>query len=84
MNNPDPRRGTHSLAGEGVGVGPNSDEGTETQVLYVMYMYYNPFTSEVNTISRGSTYAVLQIVLYLGGAYPVLIICTMPAPTIFR
>ncbi len=30
---------THSLAGEGVG-GPNSDEGTDTLVLYV----YNPST----------------------------------------
>jgi hypothetical protein len=27
--------GTHSLAGEGVGEGPNSDEGTDTVVLYV-------------------------------------------------
>ncbi len=32
--------GKHSLAGEGVG-GPNSDEGTNTLVLYV---YYNPST----------------------------------------
>jgi hypothetical protein len=30
----------HSLAGEGVG-GPNSNEGTDTLVLYV---YYNPST----------------------------------------
>ncbi len=31
-----PRGETHSLAGEGVG-GPNSNEGTDTMVLYVYY-----------------------------------------------
>ncbi len=35
---------THSLAKEGV-VGPNSDEGTDTLVLYV---YYNPSTLRVS------------------------------------
>jgi hypothetical protein len=36
-----PRGETHWLAGEGVG-GPNSNEGTDTLVLYV---YYNPSTA---------------------------------------
>jgi hypothetical protein len=31
--------GTHSLAGEGV-LSPNSDEGTDTVVLYVYYRYF--------------------------------------------
>ncbi len=35
--------GTHSLPWEGVG-GPNSDEGTESLVLYV---YYDPFTVNI-------------------------------------
>jgi hypothetical protein len=33
-----PRGGTHSLAGEGVGGGPNSDAGTCTAVLYNRYI----------------------------------------------
>jgi hypothetical protein len=37
---PGPRGETHSLAGEGLG-GPNSDEETDTLVLFV---YYNPST----------------------------------------
>jgi hypothetical protein len=32
----DPSEETHSLAGEGL-AGPNSDEGTDTLVLYVYY-----------------------------------------------
>jgi hypothetical protein len=32
----DPRGETHSVAGKGVG-GTNSDEGTDTLVLYVLY-----------------------------------------------
>jgi hypothetical protein len=38
----DPRGETHSLAGEGVGE-PNSDEGTDTLVLYA---YFNPSTDQ--------------------------------------
>ncbi len=34
-----PKRGTHSLAGEGWG-GANSDEGTDSLVLYVLYTTY--------------------------------------------
>ena len=32
---------THSLAGKGVG-GPNSDDWTETLVLYIILLQYNP------------------------------------------
>jgi hypothetical protein len=41
---------THSRAGEGVG-GPNSDEGTDTLVLYNLYVYYNPSTFFSNFLS---------------------------------
>ncbi len=43
----DPRGETHSLAGEGVG-GPNSVEGTDTQLLY---LHHNPSTqAEIRTV----------------------------------
>ncbi len=44
------RRGggrAHSLAGDGVGGGPNSDEGTDTAVLEV-YMYFVVYIYEYN------------------------------------